>query len=339
MISVVIPVYNVAEYLSRCLDSVYGQEGVDYEVILINDGSSDNSLQICQQYKEKFPQSTYILDKQNEGLSSARNAGTAIAHGEYLYYIDSDDWLAPGALSILYDYAIANNLDLVQGGHYYAYASYLLYDTRHNGRSFSLDREEAMRELICNDYFKNFAWGKLYKSSIVKRFEFPVGRFYEDAFWQHRIVHECNRVGFVTIPLYYYYQREDSISGKLSPRIFDLWDGLGERLSFVHTFYADDIGLMSRNFLNLLSSNYLQAWRQKVFFPDFDVRCKSMLYKYSNLIYSELNGNYYRKLQIWALKKSPICLWNLYMLKHLFIKIKDFFYPRNYFTKIPTNGL
>jgi len=95
-VSVVIPIYNVQDYLTKCLNSLYDQLNDTIEVILVNDGSTDNSLEICRKYAEKYP-NTIVIDKENGGLSDARNVGTEAASGEYIYYLDSDDWLAPGA--------------------------------------------------------------------------------------------------------------------------------------------------------------------------------------------------------------------------------------------------
>ena len=119
-ISIIIPIYNVQDYLKKCLDSLYLQTRPDYEIILVNDGSTDNSLSICKEYKEKYPD-TILIDKHNGGLSDARNTGVAVATGRYIYFLDSDDWLAPNAIRPLYDMAINKNCEVVQGGFLYAY--------------------------------------------------------------------------------------------------------------------------------------------------------------------------------------------------------------------------
>ena len=235
MVSVVVPIYNVREYLSRCIDTLYNQQGIDIEVILVNDGSTDNSLKICEEYAKKS-ENTIIIDKDNGGLSDARNAGTEVATGDYIYFLDSDDWLAPNALSTLCDFAVKNDCEIVQGGFYYAYDDYLLYD-RSRMVSQILSRKEALLELIKNDYVKNFAWGKLYRADIVKKHRFPKGKFYEDSYWQHLIVHECTRYGIVPTPLYYYRQRSSGISGSFSLKNLDLLRGYEERLSFVQANY------------------------------------------------------------------------------------------------------
>lgn len=240
-ISVVVPVYNVEQFLRECLDSLYKQyDETKDEVILVNDGSTDGSLEICRKYETRY-KGTVVLDKPNGGLSDARNAGTELASGEYVYYLDSDDILGENALSTLYDFAIKYGCDIVQGGFYYYYSDHLLFDTTFNKMPSPIlfSRAEAMERLIENHSIKNFAWGKLYKSSIVKKYSFPKGRCFEDSYWQHLIVNEVNSYGVISSPLYYYRQRECSISGRFSIRNLDLLRGYEERLAFVATHYPN----------------------------------------------------------------------------------------------------
>ena len=256
ILSIIIPVYNVAEYLTQCLDSVYTQVRDNDEVILVDDGSTDNSGSICEEYKLKYRQ-TIIIHKENGGLSDARNAGIKVATGEYIYFVDSDDWLAPNAISTLLDYAIENKCDVVQGGLFYAYNDCLLYDNSKK-TPFILNRNQAMKELIKNDYIKNFAWGKIYKTEIVKKHLFIKGVYFEDSHWQHHIIHEVNNYGVIPTPLYYYRQRETSISGRFSIKSLDLLKGYEERLNFILEHYPQLTDLMAKQLWNI-SANMLLA--------------------------------------------------------------------------------
>lgn len=243
-VSIIIPVYNVAEYLKQCLDSIYSQVKDNYEVILIDDGSSDNSGKICDEYAANDNR-IIVIHKENGGLSDARNAGIKIATKEYIYFVDSDDWLAPNAISTLLDFAIENNCEVVQSGLYYAYNDYLLYDNSRKS-PFILNREQAMKELIKNDYIKNFAWGKLYKTEIVKKHLFVKGVYFEDSYWQHHIIHETSNYGVIPTPLYYYRQRNESISGTFSLKILDLLKGYERRLLFISMKYPQYTNLMAK---------------------------------------------------------------------------------------------
>lgn len=260
-LSVVIPIYNVSSYLKMCLDSVYLQAEDNWEVILVDDGSTDDSGDICKEYRRKYP-NTFVIHKENGGLSDARNAGIKIAKGEFIYFLDSDDWLTPKAISPLLDFAIKNKCEIVQGGFYYSYNDYLLFDNRRidiNQTPFVLNREETMIELVKNEYVKNFAWGKLYKTSIVKKYLFQKGKFFEDSYWQHLIVNEINNYGVIPTPLYYYRQRESSISGQFSIKSLDLLKGYEERLNFISNYYPQLTDLMAKQLWNISSSMLLAS--------------------------------------------------------------------------------
>ena len=238
-VSIIIPVYNVSKYLNRCLDSVDLLGNLKYEIILVNDGSTDCSGDICSDYAQKY-NNVLLVNKNNGGLSDARNEGIKISTGEYIYFLDSDDWLVNGAISELLNSARNYECQIVQGGFYYAYSNYLLFDERYFKNSsdfFIINKSKAMEELITNCLIKNFAWGKLYRADIVKKFLFPIGKYFEDCYWQHYIINETERYGIIRKPLYYYRQRETGISGTFSLKNLDLLKGYKERISFLRDYY------------------------------------------------------------------------------------------------------
>ncbi len=240
-ISVIIPVYNVEQYLRQCLDSIGVLGRVDVEVILVNDGSTDGSRVICEEYVTKWD-NVFLINKENGGLSDARNKGTEVATGEYICYVDSDDWLAPDAIDLLYQFAVENKCEIVQGSFYYAFSDHLEHNDRYfkaDDDPFVLTREEAIRELVRNLYVKNFAWGRVYKTSLAKAHPFPFGKYFEDSYWQHLMIHDCSRYGVLPAPLYYYRQRPNSISNNLGMRYLDLNQGLESRLLFVKEHYPE----------------------------------------------------------------------------------------------------
>ena len=251
-VSIIVPIYNVSAFLPKCLDSIAYQLCDNWELILVNDGSTDDSLQICNSFAEGRS-NVRIVNKPNGGLSDARNAGTAIAQGEWIYYIDSDDWLAENAISKLLDFAEKNNCDIVQGGLYYAYSDHLLYDSRVPEKTV-LNNHEAMRLLVINDTIKNFAWGKLYKAKLVRDLLFPVGKYFEDSYWQHLAMHRVRRYGIVSEPLYYYRQRESGISGEFSVRNMQLAEGYEKRMGFIKQHYPDLTGDMVHTFWTCIRS-------------------------------------------------------------------------------------
>lgn len=252
MISVIIPVYNVAQYLSQCVESLFSQSFKELEIILVDDGSTDDCSDLCDEYERKDVR-IKVIHKKNGGLSDARNAGMRIAKGEWIYFVDSDDWVAQDAIQKLYQFAVENHCDVVQGGLYYAYHDYLLCRkaSKKEQKRTLLKRHDAMRELIINDRVKNFAWGKLYKADLIKDLFFPVGKYFEDSFWQHLVLDRVERYGIVDEPLYYYRQRKDSISGISSNRLNDLLGGNRERLNFIREKYPELLPLMQKQYTEL----------------------------------------------------------------------------------------
>ena len=252
MISVIIPVYNVAPYLDKCIESVINQTYRDIEILIIDDGSTDNSGKVCDDYA-KLDNRVKVIHKENLGLSSARNIGMEKAEGEWTFFIDSDDWLNINVLNELYLFALSNECDIVQCNHYYAYDNYLLYRTvsRAEKKRNVLENKEAIQQLIINDRIKNFAWGKLYKTDLIRNLKFPEGKYFEDSFWQHLVFHRASKIGIIDTPLYFYRQRKDSISGQPSSKINDLFEGYSQRSDFIERYYPDFSLLMKKKYKEL----------------------------------------------------------------------------------------
>lgn len=246
MISVVIPIFNVETCLRQCVDSVIAQTYRDLQIILVDDGSTDSSGQICDEYAAKDAR-IEVIHKENGGLSDARNAGTEMAKGEYIYYLDGDDWLDNNALKTMVNLSLNDNCDIVVARHFYAFPDKSIPSLSRSHLPVSLTREEAIKELVLNSSVKSFAWGKLYHLSIVKNIPFIKGKYFEDSFWQHLVFHQANVVGVLDKPLYYYRQRQDSISGSLSSNIMDLLDGLYERFLFIKVQYPQYSSLMAKS--------------------------------------------------------------------------------------------
>ncbi|MGB7499460.1 MAG: glycosyltransferase family 2 protein, partial [Moheibacter sp.] len=233
-ISIIIPIYNVTEYLNNCLNSVVNQTYKNLEIILVNDGSTDDSAEKAQKYTEKDKRFR-LVHRENGGLSAARNTGLSYAKGEFVFYLDSDDYLKNDCFEKLISAQDRYNADIVQTNFYYDYPSYLLYGNWLKKESQLLDREQTLERLIEQNEIKNFAWGKLIRSEIAKRNLFPEGKYFEDTLWMYRIVSESKRYVLLAEPLMYYFQRTDSISGNFSIRNLDQLELESQRLDLIKT--------------------------------------------------------------------------------------------------------
>lgn len=215
IISVIVPVYNVEKYLDRCVQSILAQSFQEFELILVNDGSTDSSLEICQKYKEKDHR-IILISQENKGLSAARNTGLRNIHGDYICFIDSDDFIEKDYLKLLYSNLKENDSDI-------SMCEYFLTDEA--GKQYSivkLNEPEGISKLSGKGTFYYFykdnyepnvvAWNKLYKSSIFKNLRYKEGYYFEDEFIALSLYYTAKSVSFLRLPLYNYVQRSGSIT-------------------------------------------------------------------------------------------------------------------------------
>ncbi|MFD1040613.1 glycosyltransferase family 2 protein [Virgibacillus byunsanensis] len=238
MVSIVVPIYKVEKYIHRCVDSILHQTYSTIEVILVDDGSPDNCGSIAERYKELDPR-VKVIHKENGGLSDARNYGMQHATGEFIVFVDSDDWLEEKMIEIMITNSLDHKADVVQSAFYYAYDDKLLLDKRYNDNLNNLDNKTLMYELVKNEKVKNFAWGKLYKTKLIKDIPFKKGVLFEDVFWAHQVMQRVNNFLILHQPLYYYYQRDDSIVAAYTPKNLDIIKGLKERHEFLEKHYGE----------------------------------------------------------------------------------------------------
>lgn len=206
-VSIIVPVYNVEQYLKECLDSIKNQTFKDWECILVDDGSKDSSAAMCDEYAEEDSRFR-VIHKQNGGLSSARNAALKIVRGDYIGFVDADDWIEPEMFQTLYQLIIENNADISMVGYRVEYKG--RHSTKHlTDKLEVIDREEAMRG-ICYDRLPNYVWNKLHKRSIITC-DFPDGRNFEDIYVYSKWLRNVDRMVISPTPLYHYRMRRGSI--------------------------------------------------------------------------------------------------------------------------------
>ena len=228
IISVVVPVYNVDEYLPECVESILGQTFTDFELILVDDGSPDNCGTMCDSYEKKDSR-VHVIHKENGGLSDARNKGIDSAKGEYITFIDSDDIVYKDYLKYLYEAAQAYDADIVQGTittHFDKLGS--LGKDRHQQeydvRVFS--GEDAIRDyLTYRTHYSNSTF-KLIRTTLFDGVRFPVGKYSEDEYTTYRLVLKSRKDVCLPMYIYYYRLREGSIVRSYSSRRFDVCDEL-----------------------------------------------------------------------------------------------------------------
>lgn len=215
MISIIIPVYNVSKYLDKCLQSVVAQTYSNIQIILVNDGSTDNSGEICDKWRKKDNR-IEVIHKKNGGLSNARNVGIERAQGKYLMFVDSDDIISNDLCELLYNLLLENDADLAICNTYHIFDS--------NNFTFEIANKAEMvycfnkSEAICNLWYqKSFlpsAWGKLYKKELFEQIRFTEGIIFEDIDIMHEIFYLCNKIVYTDVKAYGYVHHENSITTK-----------------------------------------------------------------------------------------------------------------------------
>ena len=237
LISVIVPIYKVEEYLDRCIESVVNQTYQNIEIILVDDGSPDDCPHKCDEWAIKDSR-IKVIHKINGGLSDARNAGMEIASGGYISFIDSDDYISLDFFETLLSVMEKENSDIVEcsvvkfyeDGRFEEYSDDLAVTT--------FETESALSGLISENPFHQHVWNKLYKTQLVKDIPYAVGKFNEDEFWTYQVFGRAQKVSKINKTMYYYYQRSSSImGGNYSIRRLDALEGKANRQKYIQKEY------------------------------------------------------------------------------------------------------
>jgi glycosyltransferase involved in cell wall biosynthesis len=208
LISIIIPVYNVEKYLKECVDSVRKQTYKNLEIILIDDGSKDNSGKLCDELA-KEDNRIKVIHKENGGLSDARNVGIENATGEYIQFIDSDDFVEKDMIEILHNDICQEKADVSMCSLYLYKDGEKTTDASYKREIFN--KEQVLKEILLDERVRSYAWNKMFKKSLFESIRFPKGKVFEDIYTMSPIFQKANKIVFNDIPLYYYRQREGSI--------------------------------------------------------------------------------------------------------------------------------
>lgn len=232
LISVIIPVYQVEPYLKHCIESVINQTYCNLEIILVDDGSTDGSGEICDQYADKDNR-IKVIHQENQGLSAARNCGIETAQGEYLSFVDSDDWIDARFIEAMYEISVKAGCDIVQCNFQNVINDCSEEDKREGNYTVYSPREFSIATYTLLSWKCNVAWNKLYKAFLFDGIRYPVGKFHEDEFTTYKLVWRANNIAVTNTKLYFYRQRTDSIMGSAySLKRLDAGEAYREREDF-----------------------------------------------------------------------------------------------------------
>lgn len=247
LISVIVPVYNTEKYLRKCIESILSQSYKNIELLLINDGSPDSSAEICREYLDKDKR-CYYFEKENGGLSDARNYGIERAKGEYITFVDSDDFFLEEAIEKLHATALLGESDLVVGGFcYFDSPNFYIFDRKRFGnlpitiveKEFAVNQMDEMFEVPFLCY--STAWGKLYKSSLFKEIRYPLGKYAEDQFTTWKLYLASEKIAVCNHTIYAYRKNYEGLSLNFNLSHLDYIDALEERIEETKNIKGIDI--------------------------------------------------------------------------------------------------
>ncbi|MNK19011.1 putative glycosyltransferase EpsH [compost metagenome] len=242
LISLIIPCYNAESTVSKCLASVKNQTYKDLEIIVINDGSTDDTLEIIKRF-QKDDLRIILIDQNNTGVSKARNLGIQKAGGEYICFVDSDDWVEKDYCGSLYNALIKTNADIsIAEAFYEDEKGNKIENHQLNNSSTSVyDNKTALQLLLEDKIIQSHPWAKLYKSRLLKNIAFPENlEAFEDYYTMFKVFNNAEKVVKIGKPLYHYVQFENSLSHNLTPkRAYHFFLALMEAYAFLNSHHID----------------------------------------------------------------------------------------------------
>lgn len=242
LISVIVPVYRVEKYLDRCIESIVDQTYTNLDIILVDDGSPDKCPVICDQWALKDSR-IKVIHKKNGGLSDARNAGMKVAKGEFIGFVDSDDWIAPEMYQKLLDSIINVGSDISACSVEMVWEDSAPKKMLTKQINKTLNKVDAQRELLHESDLLQPVWYKLYKRELIKDILFEVGKQHEDVFWSYQAIGKAERVSIIDYIGYYYLQRSESIMGqKYSLKRLNVMDAICQRQEYFASAFPELLG-------------------------------------------------------------------------------------------------
>lgn len=237
-VSVIVPIYNVEKYLEKCINSLLSQTLEDIQIILVNDGSKDNSGNIAREYEKNNKNRIIYVEKENGGLSDARNYGLKYATGDFIAFLDSDDYIEKNAYEEMYNKAIEENADYVECDFIWEFPNKIRVDKQYPYKN--------KKEML--SFVRVVAWNKLIKSQLItdNNLEFPKGLRYEDVEFTYKLIPFVNKFAYVDKPFIHYVQREGSIANVQNERTAEIFTVLDNVIEFykknnIYEEYRDEL--------------------------------------------------------------------------------------------------
>lgn len=249
LISVIVPIYRVEQYINRCIESLINQTYSNLDIILVDDGSADNCPKMCDDWVKKDSR-IKVIHKENGGLSDARNAGFKIATGDVISFIDSDDWVEPKFFEVMLNVMQNDESDIVSCGVKWVDEDGELLRTASVEAHEMLNTHDSMQELLHDGKLKQHVWNKLYRRNVIENISFEKGKYHEDVFWSYQVIGRAKKISVIPDSFYNYVQRADSIMGEsYSPKRLDVLDAMQLRCEYIKTHFPDLFDNSIKNYM------------------------------------------------------------------------------------------
>lgn len=309
LISVIVPVYKVEQYLNDCICSLVNQSYKNLEIILVNDGSPDNCPIMCDNWAKKDNR-IKVIHKKNGGLSSARNAGLDVANGDYFTFVDSDDWISPSMYEDMLKIFKKNDVDVVAGKiNCYFEKTGIIKPFMENSDNYKITQDiiinkEKYQKLTLSKVLESASWNKLYKASLFRNLRFKENRYYEDYLYIYNISKRMEHIYYIAKPYYYYRIRDNSICTSLS----HLDD-------FEKNFQEIKADIISNGYNRLIESVNIAEINHYLWMCKHYINDNTAFYKYRHLM-QQVKINIF-KLNFKSMIKYVICILSRKLYKRL----------------------
>lgn len=315
LVSIIIPAYNVESYIEECIKSLINQTYQNIEVIIIDDGSTDKTLNIIKKYKDLDSRIVYLV-QENSGMSKARNKGIEYSNGEYISFIDSDDIVCSNFISLLVKNIENGDYD-ISVCDYFKFSDNMNLNVESNDSScLMFSSNEGMKLILKDELLGQMVWNKLYKSELVKRVRFIDNKYHEDTFWTYEIIGNSKKIIYTSFKLYGYRQRVGSIMNRpyFEKRVDEIYATISRR-NYVKINYPNLIIEASLSIANCCLYHYQLIDKQK---PNEYKKIKNKIF----LLFKQENLDHYFR---YANFKQMIWFYLFSYIPNLTCKLRNFF--------------
>lgn len=306
-ISIIVPVYKVELYLEKCVNSIINQTYKNLEIILVDDGSPDNCGAMCEELA-KVDNRIKVIHKENGGLSSARNAGIDIATGEYVAFIDSDDWIESDFVEVLEKLLTENDADFSVCGMITDYGNAIVKNHINYYKAFKADKKEIFNQIIINPDFYGYACNKLFKKDIICNLRFDETLMScEDLDFCVRLAAKCNSAVYTNEKFYHYMQHSASMTGETgySPRKLSVLKAYENILPYYEKYNPENLSIIRKNYLKIAINIKGRMLHNKVKDTEIANRIQKVINENLKLVLSDKKIKLSTKINIFISNKFP----------------------------------